>query len=115
MCFSSTGFMIFDRQACYPGNSCSFFCLCLSRAGQNLQGLNADFWSRRGVPTGSPDDVVLRSSSSRLKLLLTTWIVNCARTKQWMSDNTWQQEMFLFLPAAIANNMRGTSPPGNVL
>lgn len=34
------------------------------------------------------------------------------RTKQWMSDGTWQPTTFLFLPASVARAAQGDGPPG---
>ncbi|CAL1165232.1 unnamed protein product [Cladocopium goreaui] len=65
-----------------------------SAEGIPRETVDCKFWDKYGY-TPSPSDVILR-------------------TKQWMSDGSWQPHMFLFLPASVARAVQGfIEPPVN--
>ena len=57
-------------------------------------------------------------SKSNITVTKSRWLVihldpsPLHRTKQWMSDGSWQPHMFLFLPASVARAVQGDYPPG---
>lgn len=69
-------------------------CIRLERIGSTgvkRESLDTRFWDKREY-SPSPSDVIMR-------------------TKQWMSDDTWQPTIFLFLPASVAKRAQGDCPP----
>ncbi|CAL1148299.1 unnamed protein product [Cladocopium goreaui] len=68
-------------------------CIRLERIGSTgvkRESLDTRFWDKREY-SPSPSDVIMR-------------------TKQWMSDDTWQPTIFLFLPASVAKRAQGKDP-----
>lgn len=103
--------------------------------GIRREDVDCKFWSKYAY-TPSPSDVILRTvfwcfcvwwpcfdtlnigcvvsylMSVMLSHHIPSFIPIAARTKQWMSDSSWQPHIFLLLPASVAHGVGGDSPPG---
>ena len=93
----------------------SYFITWVGLAGVKRESLDTRFWDKREY-SPSPSDVIMRTGLlfENAELVNTQHLfpVTCHRTKQWMSDDTWQPTIFLFLPASVAKRAQGDCPPG---